>query len=155
MLIFTIISQIPYDLFLQASIPGAAFQLNIGATLTTGLLALYVIDEIKHPAIKIPLLLILFWISMVIPMDYNSYGFLAIVIFYILKDSKLLHSVGYAILLLFYSYTQGSTFNIPAILALIPIFLYNGKKGRSMKYLFYAFYPLHMLAITYVISLLN
>ncbi|MBQ8299028.1 MAG: conjugal transfer protein TraX [Clostridia bacterium] len=152
MLIFTIISQIPYDLFLNAAAPGTAFKLNVGATLTTGLLALYVIDKIKHPAIKMPLLFILFGISWIVPMDYSFYGFLAIIIFYIFKDSKFLHSIGYAILLLFYCHVCSSGFNIPAILALIPICLYNGQKGKNIKYLFYAFYPLHMLFLTFLIS---
>ena len=37
-----------------------------------------------------------------------------------------------------------------AVLALIPIWLYGGKKGKSskiMQYGFYAFYPVHMLII--------
>ncbi len=155
MLIFTIISQIPYDLFMKAAAPGSAFRLNVGATLTTGLLGLYVIDKVKHPAIKIPLLLILFSVSTIIPMDYTFYGFLSIIIFYVFKNSKLFYSIGYAILLIFYCYISNSVFNIPAICAIIPICLYNEKKGKNAKYLFYAFYPLHMLAITYMISLIS
>ena len=37
-----------------------------------------------------------------------------------------------------------------AVLALIPIWLYNGKQGphsRAIQYACYAFYPLHMLIL--------
>lgn len=35
-----------------------------------------------------------------------------------------------------------------AVLALIPIYMYNGKKGyNKSKWLFYAYYPLHLLII--------
>ncbi|WP_312907136.1 TraX family protein [Tissierella praeacuta] len=40
-----------------------------------------------------------------------------------------------------------------AILALIPMFLYNGEKGKSMKKLFYIFYPAHVY-ILYGLSIL-
>ena len=32
-------------------------------------------------------------------------------------------------------------------IALIPICIYNGKQGSKMKYLFYAFYPIHLLLL--------
>ncbi|MDF2700602.1 MAG: conjugal transfer protein TraX, partial [Haloplasmataceae bacterium] len=34
-----------------------------------------------------------------------------------------------------------------SIFALVIIFFYNNKKGRSIKYLFYAFYPLHLILL--------
>jgi hypothetical protein len=39
------------------------------------------------------------------------------------------------------------------IFAVIPIFLYNGEKGRGMKYFFYIFYPAHIY-ILYIIATL-
>lgn len=151
MLLFTIISQIPYDLFLQSVVPGLAFKVNIGATLTVGLLALYTIENIKNPAIKIGMLMLLLILSIVIPMDYSYMGVLAIIAFYIFRNSRLLYSVAFTLIILLYCYINNSTFALPAVLALFPISLYNGKKGKDVKYLFYAFYPLHMLFITFLV----
>ncbi len=39
------------------------------------------------------------------------------------------------------------------VLAILPILLYNGEKGRGMKYFFYVFYPAHIY-ILYVIATL-
>jgi hypothetical protein len=40
-----------------------------------------------------------------------------------------------------------------AIFALIPMLLYNGEKGRGMKYFFYIFYPAHIYLL-YIIATL-
>jgi len=40
------------------------------------------------------------------------------------------------------------------IISLIPILMYNGKKGRSMKWFFYAFYVLHLLGLWYLGTIL-
>ena len=34
-----------------------------------------------------------------------------------------------------------------SLISLIFIFMYNGKKGRSMKYFFYLFYPIHFFIL--------
>ena len=36
---------------------------------------------------------------------------------------------------------------IYSMFSLIPIFSYNGKKGKNMKYFFYVFYPAHFLVL--------
>ena len=36
---------------------------------------------------------------------------------------------------------------IYSMFSLIPIFSYNGRKGKNMKYFFYIFYPAHFLVL--------
>ena len=41
------------------------------------------------------------------------------------------------------------------VFAVIPIFLYNGEKGRGMKYFFYIFYPAHIYILYIIATLWN
>ncbi|WP_375709512.1 TraX family protein [Latilactobacillus curvatus] len=57
---------------------------------------------------------------------------------------------GFAFTGLFTSNTQWMM-----IFAIIPILLYNGQKGRSMKYFFYLFYPIHIWLLFILASLMG
>jgi hypothetical protein len=67
---------------------------------------------------------------------------------YFFKDKKILKIITYTgLLLLLGSLYQ---YQFYGLLAMIPLILHNGQKGRlngkgKMKYLFYLFYPLHYL----------
>ncbi len=37
-------------------------------------------------------------------------------------------------------------------MSLIPICIYNGKQGPKTKYLFYAFYPVHLLVLYFLVK---
>lgn len=154
MLIFTIISQIPFTMAIQAAAPGYGPILNIGATLTCGLLALYSIEKIDKIWLKLFSLFIVALIGIYIPMDYGLAGILSIVILYYFKDSKVIISSLYITLVLLNCAIDNSLFNVAEILALIPIYLHNGKKGPDIKYLFYLFYPLHQIVLVFLKYLL-
>lgn len=77
--------------------------------------------------------------------DYDYKGVLAVTIIYLLHESKILTCLGTAL---------AFTWEPWAITSVIPLFLYNGKRGLKRKYIFYVFYPLHIYLIYYVVNCL-
>ena len=71
--------------------------------------------------------------------DYAGVGVLVILAMYLTRDDKRVQMVVGGIALLFIEPF--------ALLGLIPIYFYNGERGRGMKYFFYAFYPVHLLLL--------
>ena len=74
--------------------------------------------------------------------DYSASGVLTIAIMYFLRNSHFLSGLGGCTML-----NITHTNEITAYLALIPIAYYNGERGLKLKYLFYVFYPAHLLII--------
>lgn len=81
--------------------------------------------------------------------DYGAFGVLLILLFYMFREQKAVCTLAVAAALIGYGWLGG--FHIEGIgaLALIPILLYNGKKGEYPfpSILFYAAYPLHLLIL--------
>ena len=80
-------------------------------------------------------------------------------IFYIFKDKKIWMCLLYLLscLLKYLPYLLAYNFHYIYMLLLLGtassiffIILYNGKQGKKVKYLLYAFYPLHMLALYFI-----
>lgn len=88
-------------------------------------------------------LAIMFVAEEIVRCDYGASGVAAIVLLYLLKDNKMLAFTAAVIALAFLS----NPIEIFAILMLIPLHFYNGKRGASLKYLFYAAYPVHLLIL--------
>ncbi len=74
--------------------------------------------------------------------DYAGMGVLTITAMYIFRKRKVLSVTAGCVVLSIMSISE-----IPAFLTLIPIALYNGKRGLKMKYFFYAFYPMHLFLL--------
>ena len=105
-------------------------------------------------------------IGMISMVDYNAAGVLTVLVFYFFKGSAWYHHIGQFIGLYYINFELlggifdvyeifGNTFEFPrqgfALLALIPIWLYNGKRGvhsKGFQYFNYAFYPLHLLILS-------
>ena len=153
MLIFAVISEPFFDWAIFGKIYVKSYQ-NIYFTLLTGLIMLECIEFIrKHQFNELKLIsyvlegiivILACGVAIFIRSDYEFYGILMIYWFYALRFNKVLMG-------LFEAYTNmeliGGVQDF-AVLALIPIYMYNGKKGyNKSKWLFYAYYPLHLLII--------
>lgn len=165
LLLFALLSEIPFDLMYGSTV-FYPFHQNVMFTLLLGLLAVSAIDQARQvrtarAALRAALVLLgTLLLAAVGMVDYGWRGVLTIVAFYALRDFPaawlaqlaamvLLNIIGVRGLLLpilgWEFPTQGF-----AVLALLPIWLYNGQRGigsRALQYGFYAFYPVHMLIL--------
>lgn len=159
LLIFAVISQIPYMLFVSNF--SNVFTLNILFTLTLGLLAITVYDKSKHKLLGLLFVIICAISAYFLHFDYGWFGIAIIFIFYIFKDKKLYMNLFFIIATFTnYFYNYITTLRIEYLfiilfctLSLIPINLYNEKKGKNIKYFLYIFYPLH-LVVLYLLTLI-
>lgn len=167
MVIFAIITEIPFNLMVSAS-PIYPFHQNVLWTFVISLLTLKYLnfDNTKNIFKSILIILLAIIIATITMCDYFGAGVMMVVGFYIFRKSKLLQLLMMIyvnmILIQGYSYPidiAGYTYYFPqqgfAVLSLIFIWLYNGKQGYHAKWFkifCYAFYPLHML-ILYLLTI--
>lgn len=145
--ICALISEIPYDLAFYGTILEFEHQ-NVIFTLFIGVIMMYALEKSAEIPIKIVDVLLAMWFVTFLCADYSYLGVLLIAIYYFLRNRKIMKlGVGAAWNLLWNTRVQGY-----GIFASIPIALYNGEKGLSIKYFFYVFYPVHLLVL-YVILL--
>ncbi len=152
--VFAIISQVP--LMMLYSIFSDTFVFNIFFTLILGLLAITVLDKSENKVLGIIGALSIALISNFLNVDYGSFGVLTILSFYIFKNNKLAMLFSFSALSI-YNFRRALLLThfrldvvllvIFTILSLLIIFLYNGKKGKNIKHLFYWFYPLHLIIL--------
>lgn len=168
LLIFSIISQIPYSLFEFYMLGIRKISLNIMFTLLLGILSMYIYDkEVKKELetkkktiayiLKIIAISSTFCLAYFLNVDYRIFGVLLILFIHIFyKRNKCVFGLGYIAIITigyFYSYShvlserQFISTLIGGYIPLIIMLLYNGKKGRGLKYLFYIFYPLHLILL--------
>lgn len=158
-LIFALISQIPFMLF--RTLVGEWRMLNILFTLLLGLLAITAFDKLgKKYIISIPVVAFCVLLGALLRVDYGWYGVLSVFVLYATRKQKWGRIVAFAGLNLIYYYPRlFLAYSLPNLISYLctslPTFLllfYNGKLGRKIQYLYYIFYPAHML-ILYSISL--
>lgn len=157
--IFALISEFPFDLVAHADGNYFAGQ-NIFFTLLLGLMAIYCMEEFekRYPMsyfskTMLNVLVAIFFssIALLFKTDYNALGIFYIVIFYLFRGRHLFIFLCIEIITIYFYggfYVQGHMINQNfAGFAVLFTALYNGKRGPSMKYVFYAFYPVHLLLL--------
>lgn len=173
LLLFGIISQIPFSLFTYSYV-GRFDLLNVYFTLAFGLLAVYLLDILpkKYKFIAVVFDIFLMIIAEFLQTDYGWFGVCLIICIYLFYNDKksnisnsetsltffnnnlLFSIVFFALVVIKYSnyfvagsYTMAIVQILGTFFPIIFMLLYNGKKGHSMKYFFYIFYPLHLLIL--------
>lgn len=160
LLIFAIIAQIPFLLFLSTF--SSNFYLNIFFTFLLGIAGIYLYSKFNNKLLKFLIIIITPIIGYILKVDYGMFGILLIFTFYIFKDKKITMSI-IAMLLCFLKYLP-DILMYPSLsahyllcgfctsLSILFITFYNNKEGPKCKYFFYIFYPLHLI-ILYLINI--
>ena len=170
LLLFAVISEIPFNLMYSSSVV-YPFHQNVIWTLLIGLGMIHLNEKAKNakPLVsaltRVGTVFLGGLLGLVTFSDYNAAGVLMILVFYFFRGDtilcRLLQAVGMYYInfemlkgLVFPITLFGSSFEIPqqglAILSLVFIWLYRGRKGYSSKWfqqLCYWFYPAHMLLL--------
>lgn len=140
--IFALVSEIPYDLAFYGTVFKPDRQ-NIFFTLFIGLAVMCILELQGEWIIKILEIMLAMWLAEILHTDYGFRGVLLICWFYLLKDHLAVKLAGGAL----WNFLTNVGVQHYGAAAMIPIGLYNGKKGPGMKYFFYAFYPVHLLIL--------
>jgi len=139
---------------------------NVFFTLFLGLLLIALMSMVENKfnknvmdytianSIDAALTLVICGIAYVLRTDYDVAGILMIVSFYLFRESKATRTICILVIMgsmycdwnyFFQTYDLYNIISVVAALAMIPIAFYNGEKGKNIKYMFYIFYPAHLL----------
>ena len=164
LLVFAIISELPFDLAFHDSLFDMSYN-NVFFTLFLGLIAIMILDyairemivgdeDAKYDwgplGIILGLLLVVVSMAglpivaqMLVCCDYKAGGVLTILAFYCFRHRKFAASL----------FSTSILTMLCGMLEVFTVFdsfligLYDGTRGRKMKYFFYFFYPMHLLIL--------
>ncbi len=144
LLLFAVLSEIPYNLALEGRMI-AAPGVNVFFTLFLGVATIYVLIKCENSWQRIAVICIIVGAMELlgIQFDYGAGGVILIVGLYYYGE-KLGTMLG--VLLLVNVLLFGGIQTL-AVLAILPISLYNGTRGFPMKHFFYVYYPFHFLVL--------
>jgi len=171
LLLFALLSEIPFDLAMGSSLFYPIHQNVLWSFLISIGLIHWNEKAKKKQKIWSRLLvgavsvLIGYIAGLITMVDFYHAGILTVLVFYFFRQKKWWSYLGQA-LCLWYINTEmlggftyefslfGTTVSLVrqglALLALVPIWLYRGKQGphnKALQFLYYAFYPLHLLVL--------
>ena len=160
--IFALVSEVPFDLAFEGNI-NLSHQ-NIMLSFFISIVALMLFDLIRGPKnelkgryivwrtiLGVLAVIAMAVIAMLVKADYTVFAVIGVFLFYVFKDVN--HYVRPIPGIAFLALTRTVGYYCSTGLSIIPLLLYNGKKGKGLKWLFYAFYPGHLL-ILYLLKLL-
>ena len=146
LLVGLVLSEIPFDLAQGGFI--FAHQ-SVMFTLLLGFLAIQAVKRLTGSMRLLALVPII--AAELLRTDYGAMGVLTVLLFYITRNMEekiLLQTLG--LLALGFAVFSSSIIQFFAVLAMLPISLYSGKKhcgSKTLQWGFYLFYPAHLLVL--------
>ena len=153
LLLFALVSQIPYWLFLGP-------EGNVLFTLLLGISVMYLYDTLANRVVFWALFVLALLMGLVL--DWGTLGVLMIFLFHTLKGKHERIIIPIVLVILGLGLPQLGSFvstqdvqHLPPVLYVfagcsltIPLLLfYNSERGMPLKYFFYAYYPAHILVL--------
>lgn len=175
--LFAVLSEIPFNLMMSGSVI-YPFHQNVLWCFLLCLGLMYLNEKAKNTGkwwlrvlVGAATVLLGIVVGMFSMMDYMHYGVLMVLTFYFLRGNRWWHYAGQLLCMIYINRAVGglcyefdlfgNVISFPqqcfAVLALVPIWLYNGKQGYHSKwfqYVCYAFYPVHLLILGLVVRFL-
>lgn len=148
--LFALLSEIPFDLAFNKKIMDNSYQ-NVFFTLCIGFITITFLNAILYKQqlnIKIKIIFgILICaggmaLAVALKTDYDALGVFTIIIMYLLRNYKNAAMYGGCMALTIFQMNEAYAF-----IGMIPIAFYNGTRGLKLKYIFYIFYPAHLLIL--------
>ena len=102
------------------------------------------IENYLYKTVFYSLIYILFTLfSIILNVDYQALGISLVFIFYLVPNLYL----SFLLYLLAVIFLATNTIQFYSLLSFLFIYMYNGEKGKNIKYFFYLYYPLHLLIL--------
>lgn len=140
MLIFAVITELFFDFAFYDKI--YISHQNVLFTFTFAIIAIYIFNTYGRVAGYLGIVLFAIMADL-LGTDYGAFGVMLVAIFYFTMGDFKLRMLSGTVFTLGFSLS----FQRLCALAMIPIALYNGKRGRNIKYFFYIVYPGHLLIL--------
>ena len=167
LLIFGFISAVPHTLFIYSEPFWKVGQsINVMFELAAGFVVLILLDKAKkrrnskslNAAVKLTCLTLCLFVSLaaqLLNFSYGAYGILLIAGFYLFSENARLQCLNLFVCTFLYYLVFSVELQLYAVFV-CPLFIcFNGKKGKPLfKYIFYFFYPLHLLVLYLIKTIL-
>ena len=163
LLAFALLSEVPFDLMVGGTV-WYPYSQNVLWTLLAGALICWCVDWALRK--KTPAAFLLtgaavaaaFCLLELAGTDYGGWGALLVALFYGVRRApcgtaakRTVQAVGLAVFSI--GIMGGVSIELWSLAALLPLWLYNGRRGYSnlvVQYGFYAFYPVHILILSLI-----
>lgn len=152
LLIFGVISEVPFDLFTSGTFFNPRFN-NVMFSLALCLITIWIIDVLKTKMprilwyfISLIIVTVMCFIAMFLSVDYDYHAIIIVYLLYVFYNKPVLSVIlGYISIIKEFWAFLGFGF----------ILMYNGKRGKQSKILNYCFYPVHLLILGLIRMWLN
>lgn len=161
LLLFALVSEVAFDLALNGVWLESSYQ-NVLFTLLVGILVMIVCNRVEAKewnrvltaATEVAVLFVGMELADVLRTDYGGYGVLCIAsLYFFRKDRRVQLLAGTVAFVAGDFLLHGSLNELLAPLGFVAAAYYDGRRGLKLKYLFYVFYPAHLLVL-YIVRML-